>query len=181
MRIHFAFMALIGLAMGLGGCLGSPSPLGPSAALGCLPQADIVTISASPSKIPSGPHHPSTTCPLPAFSCAGDTQVIRSRSQLLALETSCGGPAPGASCTNPCNFGDVMLLGYFANVSCMASGLPAFSSVCYTKDQVVVTITQPTIPTQVPGGIQYQCNSSILFYQWVAVPASGLPVVFNYN
>jgi len=183
MRIKSAHFVLVGLSLGLWGCLGSPSPMDPSAELGCLSGAQINTVTISPSKviITVGPKPTNPYCPLPPLNCGNATEVVHSHNQLLSLETACGGPQTTSTCKDPCDFNTQMLIGYFMNVSCMASGTPAITSVCYSKSQVVVTITVPPIPTQVPGGIAYQCNSFIQCFQWVAVPASNLPVVFNYN
>lgn len=177
MRIKVVLLAFIIMAIGLGGCLDSPSSLGPSGNLGCLYQSDLTSIGGNPVKIGVV----NTNCSLPALGCFNGTQVIHNRSQLLALDSSCNGATPSASCTDPCDFNTQMLLGYSANVSCMASTMPHFYSVCYSRSQVVVTITAPVMPTQVLGGIQYQCNSVMIFSAWVVVPASNLPVVFNYN
>jgi hypothetical protein len=149
-------LAILGVALGVGGCLQTPPPLGPAPVgpyIGCVTPI-IVDIP----------------CGLGNWGCPTSV-VIHNSAQLLSTLTSCGISCPVPS--NPCNFNTQMLIGVSLVSGCTVS--TSLESICYFSDHVQVTILS-TLPPK--GGAI--CNYIALpWVEWVAVPASNLPVIFN--
>jgi hypothetical protein len=151
-------LVILGLAIGLGGCLNSPPPFGPSP-VAAPPYLGCVT-----------PMNVAISCASGNWACPHNVAVHNS-AQLLSFLGSCGIACQAPS--DPCNFNTQMMIGVLSWTGC--SGSNSLSSVCYFTDHVEVTIL-----TTYPAKGEPTCNEiPIAYVAWVAVPASNLPVIFN--